>query len=151
MNVEALVDDGENRRTFLNLSVGFFSMATALGMLYPVGMYLWPREKKLAAGGIRSMQVPVEEVPIGEAKFVRFLNKPTVVIRPNEQEIVALSAVCTHLGCVVKWKEEKSELFCPCHGGFFDIKGNVTAGPPPSPLHSFVAKIEDNYIVIQEA
>lgn len=141
----------ETRRGFLNAALGLFSALSVLGVSYPVGMYLWPREKKSAANGARVMKLPLAEAPIGDAKFIRFLNKPTVIIRPNEQEIVALSAVCTHLGCIVKWKESSQELFCPCHGGRFDTKGAVLGGPPPAPLTSFVAAVEDEYIVIREA
>lgn len=151
MATTAISETGESRRTFLNISVGLFSVATALGMLYPVGMFLWPREKKVEEGGVRSMQIPLAETPVGEAKFIRFLNKAAVVIRPNEQQVVALSAVCTHLGCVVKWKEDVAEFVCPCHGGRFDTKGKVLGGPPPTPLVSFKATIEDEYIVISEA
>ncbi|MBI4827783.1 MAG: Rieske (2Fe-2S) protein [Nitrospinae bacterium] len=117
----------------------------------PVGMFLWPRGQKTAAGRATAMKLPLAEVPVGEAKFFRFLNKPAVVIRPNEQEAVALSAVCTHLGCIVKWSESKGEFDCPCHGGRFDAKGAVLGGPPPKPLTAYAARIEDEYLVIEEA
>jgi len=142
---------GDSRRGFLNAALGFFTTVAAIGVLYPVGMFLWPQREKGVAEGGKSMKIPLAEVPIGEAKFVRFFNKPTVVVRPNEQELVALSAVCTHLGCIVKWKDDTQQLFCPCHGGVFDIKGAVIGGPPPSPLVAYAARVEDEYIVIEEA
>jgi cytochrome b6-f complex iron-sulfur subunit len=151
MSAESLGDDRESRRSFLGFSIAGFGLATLLGMVYPVGQFLWPREKNEAGAGKRSLQIPAAEIPIGDAKFVRFMNKPTVVIRPNEQEIVALSAICTHLGCVVKWDDKKGELTCPCHGGRFDTKGNVLGGPPPTPLPAFTARLQDEYIVIEEA
>jgi len=46
----------------------------------------------------------------------------------------ALSAVCAHLGCRVKWDEARSQFRCPCHGGVYDRQGNVVAGPPPRGL-----------------
>ncbi|MBI4666417.1 MAG: Rieske 2Fe-2S domain-containing protein [Nitrospinae bacterium] len=113
-------------------------------------MFLWPREGKKEAAA-KSMKISSAEVPIGEAKFVRFLNKPAVIIRPNEQELYALSAICTHLGCVVKWNDSTQELLCPCHGGRFDTKGVVLGGPPPKPLPSYSARLENEYIVIEEA
>jgi len=141
----------ESRRGFLNAALGFFTLTVTLGVLYPVGMFLWPRGQKAVTGGATAMKLPLAEVPIGEAKFFRFLNKPAVVIRPNEQEAVALSAVCTHLGCIVKWSEGKEEFDCPCHGGRFDIRGAVLGGPPPKPLTAFTARVEDEYLVIEEA
>jgi cytochrome b6-f complex iron-sulfur subunit len=121
---------GESRRGFFELLIGIFGSLTAIGMVYPVGMYLWPRGEKQADGAVRSMQIPLAEAPIGEAKFIRFLNKPTVIIRPNEQEIVALSAICTHLGCVVKWDENSSELVCPVMGGSSTFMVPLLAAPP---------------------
>ncbi len=140
----------DTRRRFLGMSAAFFSAIGAAMMVIPIFQYLWPRQESAGEGGARSMKFPAGEVPIGDAKFIRFLNKPAVVIRPNEQELVALSVVCTHLGCVVKWDEKSNELRCPCHGARFDTSGTVLGGPAPAPLPSFSARIEDEYIIIEE-
>jgi cytochrome b6-f complex iron-sulfur subunit len=56
---------------------------------------------------------------------------PAVVIR-TASGFIALSLVCTHLGCTV---ESKPEGFtCPCHGSKFDPQGQVTRGPAQKPL-----------------
>jgi cytochrome b6-f complex iron-sulfur subunit len=46
----------------------------------------------------------------------------------------ALSAVCTHLGCLSAWKPETGTIACPCHGTAFRRDGAVMAGPAPQPL-----------------
>jgi|SRR5579864_6062606 len=46
----------------------------------------------------------------------------------------ALSAVCTHLGCLSVWKPETGVIACPCHGSAFQRDGSVIAGPAPRPL-----------------
>jgi cytochrome b6-f complex iron-sulfur subunit len=46
----------------------------------------------------------------------------------------AMSAVCTHLGCLSAWKPEAGVIACPCHGSFFQRNGKVIAGPAPRPL-----------------
>jgi Rieske Fe-S protein len=46
----------------------------------------------------------------------------------------ALSSVCQHLGCRVRWDEAKQQFLCPCHGGVYDRNGQVVSGPPPRPL-----------------
>jgi nitrite reductase/ring-hydroxylating ferredoxin subunit len=51
---------------------------------------------------------------------------------------VALSAVCTHLGCVVAWQDQAGEFLCPCHGGRFSADGQVLGGPPPKPLETLL-------------
>jgi Rieske Fe-S protein len=50
---------------------------------------------------------------------------------------VAFSALCTHQGCVVGYNSTAFQFQCPCHGGIFDIGGNVVSGPPPSALPSY--------------
>jgi Rieske Fe-S protein len=52
-----------------------------------------------------------------------------------------MSATCTHLGCRVRWDDGAQKFKCPCHGGEYDAKGGVTAGPPPKPLRSLAARI----------
>lgn len=151
MTTEFLEAVSNTRRRFMNAVLGLFGFISVIGVVYPVSMFLWPQQRKARGTEVKSIKIPLSDVPIGEAKFVRFLNKATVIIHANEQELVALSAVCTHLGCIVKWRDGKKELFCPCHGGRFDTKGNVLGGPPPTPLALFSTRIEDGYIIIEEA
>ncbi|HYL44671.1 MAG TPA: Rieske 2Fe-2S domain-containing protein [Ktedonobacteraceae bacterium] len=40
-------------------------------------------------------------------------------------EIVAVSAACTHMGCIVKWHDSDRKFHCPCHGGLFTEYGMV--------------------------
>jgi len=46
----------------------------------------------------------------------------------------ALSAVCTHLGCLTAWKPELGIIACPCHGSKFNQLGVKIDGPAPRPL-----------------
>ena len=61
----------------------------------------------------------------------------------------ALSNICTHLGCRVRWIAESEQFFSPCHNGIFDKHGFVVSGPPPRPLDEFETKIEDGYLYIR--
>jgi cytochrome b6-f complex iron-sulfur subunit len=49
---------------------------------------------------------------------------------------VAYSLVCTHQGCIVSYRGTNG-FFCGCHSGSYDANGNVTGGPPPSPLAQY--------------
>jgi Rieske Fe-S protein len=61
---------------------------------------------------------------------------------------VALSAVCTHLTCTVRYEASSGTIFCPCHNGRFDLAGNVVSGPPPAPLETFKVEVvgEDIFV-----
>jgi cytochrome b6-f complex iron-sulfur subunit len=52
----------------------------------------------------------------------------------------ALSAVCTHLGCITKWDPNLNLIACPCHGSRFSRNGTVERGPAPRPLPHFAMR-----------
>lgn len=62
--------------------------------------------------------------------------------------LLVLSPVCSHLGCLVAWNDAIGEFDCPCHGGRYDISGNVIGGPPPKPLSRLPYKIENGALFV---
>ena len=64
-------------------------------------------------------------------------------------EVVVFDATCTHLSCIVRWKEDVQTFACPCHAGFFDRNGDVLDGPPPSPLRRLATKTEDGALWVE--
>ncbi len=68
--------------------------------------------------------------------------------RTKKGEIVAMSANCTHLACIVSWVEEKKMFHCPCHRGIYDSNGMVVSGPPPHPLRRHKTKFEDGQLYV---
>lgn len=62
---------------------------------------------------------------------------------------LALSATCTHLGCLVRWRTDDGQFVCPCHSGRFDADGNVVSGPPPAPLYRIETKIENGQVMVK--
>ncbi len=70
------------------------------------------------------------------------------VKRIKEDEVVAINATCTHLGCIVTWKEDQNIFQCPCHDALYDPEGQVISGPPPRPLRRHKTKIEDGRILL---
>lgn len=89
-------------------------------------------------------------VPVGGS--VRFLYPgrldPAVLIRLEEETYVAYSVVCTHLACEVLYREDESDLYCPCHNGYFNpVNGAPTAGPPERPLPAILLERRGSAIV----
>ena len=140
------------RRSFLNYFLG--ASLTAFGgvALYTGGSYLIPPGAFSAeTEGGEVVRLALSELPVGTAKMFRYKGEPSVAIRVTEKDIRALSAVCTHLGCIVKWDGAKQQLVCPCHVAAFDVNGNVIGGPAPSPLQSLAARIVQDEIIIGDA
>lgn len=70
-----------------------------------------------------------------------------LLVRLGENEFKAYQNACTHLKCPVFWSQEKSELVCPCHHGFFDVHtGKPVAGPPKRPLPEIMLKTENGAV-----
>lgn len=135
------------RREFLSLGIAAGFAVAAIASTYSVFKYLYPTEEAAQQVEEKIMVASLDELPPGSAKFFRFRNKPSVVINHNGK-ITALSAVCTHLGCIVKWDGDQQLLKCPCHAGVFDSSGRVLAGPPPAPLPALKALVANNKIYV---
>jgi Rieske Fe-S protein len=72
----------------------------------------------------------------------------------SDEQIVAFSAACTHMGCIVHWQESKRQFLCPCHNGTFDAQGNPVPTAHPLYLTSLPrleTKIENGNIYVKVA
>ncbi len=70
-------------------------------------------------------------------RSVTFLQDQQVYIVRMPEGFYAVSAVCTHLGCVTQWKPDAEMIACPCHGSKFKSDGTKIEGPAPRPLPHF--------------
>ena len=65
---------------------------------------------------------------------VRFNKEQRAYVIGTGLGVYALSAVCTHLGCITRYLSDEKCIACPCHGSRFDLEGNVIHGPAPRSL-----------------
>jgi len=72
---------------------------------------------------------------------VTFLQDRQVYIVRIPEGFYAVSAVCTHLGCITQWKPEAEMIACPCHGSKFKPDGIKIEGPAPRPLPHFAISL----------
>ncbi len=64
------------------------------------------------------------------------------------QAPLILSAICSHQGCTVQWVQSENLFGCPCHGGQYNKDGTVKAGPPPAPLQTLTAKLDNGVLSV---
>lgn len=109
----------------------------AAGVISAVAAYLFPPSE--ASSGLTRQAVKAgqaEDIPPGRGKLASVDGEPVWVLN-STNGFVALSALCSHKGCLVKWDDKRRVFNCPCHEGLFDERGNVIAGLPRRPLTQF--------------
>jgi menaquinol-cytochrome c reductase iron-sulfur subunit len=87
---------------------------------------------------------------VGEAgKTLAYVRKrnPTVD-KDTQDEFLAISTRCAHLGCPVRWVGPAQRFVCPCHGGVYDARGQVEGGPPVRPLDRFKTRVQGGQVQI---
>ena len=86
--------------------------------------------RRLVAGRLSKADAsPAAALSPGEARVLQVDGDKVAVHRDEEGGLHAVSAVCTHLGCIVEWDGGDRTWSCPCHGSRFDIDGKVIKGP----------------------
>jgi Rieske Fe-S protein len=89
------------------------------------------------------------DLPVGSARTFHYPteNDPALLIRADDQTLLAYSAQCTHLQCPVLPEIESGRLHCPCHAGYFDLEsGTPIAGPPRRPLPRIALVVRDGEV-----
>lgn len=144
----------QGRREFIKKALyglfallGIGTLAAGLQVLAPSG----GRKKEL----VWFTLVPEDEVPRSGVKRAELVyaiggkeRKARVFIVSSQDGITVLSAVCSHLGCLVNYRKETREFVCPCHGGKYDISGRNIAGPPPGPLTAYPVQVKDGQVLV---
>ena len=131
------------RRKFLGVLTGSTFAIAGIGTSITAVSYLRPNvlfepPTKFSAG-------KPEEIPVG--KLIVMPEQQVYVVHAAEG-FIALSAVCTHLGCMTRYEEAKQQLVCPCHGSVFSTSGVVDGGPAPKPLQRMHLELKDGQLIV---
>ena len=135
----------QGRRTFLGACLAGAAAVAAAAAGYPIFRYLAP---KPGESGAQKVVFSVADIPEGEAKFFEYAGSSAVVVKTKTGELIALSAVCTHLGCIVQWEMAQQDFLCPCHAGRYTPEGTVISGPPPKPLAKLPFTVAEGKITV---
>lgn len=129
-----MTTEGTTRRSFISKLLAGTLVAGLGGAVAAVVAYLFPpAEVSSALGPQRAKVGKADELLPGEGKLTLVDEEPVWVVHQTKG-FVAMSAWCTHKGCIVKWDQPGRVFKCPCHEGEFDERGNVVAGLPLRPL-----------------
>lgn len=102
---------------------------------------LWRAGKLEEFSNPRSVNEKFKKTPDGGSGFW------LVNLSPDEPRLVALSIICTHLGCIPAWLPGDQKFKCPCHGSGYYITGVNFEGPTPRPLERFaISKDADGFV-----
>lgn len=139
----ALSEEEHARRRFLLLlgsgalgAVGLGLSAATLRFIEP--NVLFEEDRRFVVG--RPSEVPVGTVLV--------LVRQRVFVVREERGFYALSAVCTHLGCITRYEAAQRGFFCPCHGSRYALSGTVTGGPAPQALVRLQLTLENEQLVV---
>ena len=128
--------NGITRRDFLNeVALGALGIA-GLGSVAVTYQYFSPNVLFEPPTSFRAGNpdlYPVHSVTILQDQQVYIVRMP--------EGFYAVSAICTHLGCVTQWKPDTDQIACPCHGSKFKADGTKVEGPAPRPLPHFAISL----------
>jgi cytochrome b6-f complex iron-sulfur subunit len=125
---EADTPDMSRRQFFVKAGLGSLVVAGAGTALFAY-QYLSPNvlyEPSPVVNAGKPDHYPPDSVTLDPATAI-------YVVRASEG-FYALSAVCTHLGCLTAYRPEQGIIACPCHGSKFRRDGTKIEGPAPKPL-----------------
>ena len=93
----------------------------------------------------------LSEVPVNSGKIFKFGNKPGILVHTSSGEFKAFSAVCTHLECIVQYRDDTKQIWCACHNGQYNLSGKNIGGPPPRPLEEYKVNTRGDDVVVTRA
>jgi Rieske Fe-S protein len=135
------------RRNFLNFLIGGGLLGWLASVFYPIISYLVP--PKIPEANVNSVSAGLAmDFPTNTGKIIQFGRKPVLLIKDEDGGFHAFDGTCTHLDCIVQYRDDTKQIWCACHNGFYDLSGQNVSGPPPRPLEEYVVNIVNDEIVI---
>ena len=149
--------DQAPRRTFLAQVIGTcVAFVAALLGIPAVGALVAPALKSEEAvwfplGSAESFQEGVPKqvsltVPQTDGWIQTTQVKTVWVVSEGSDQFTVYNGRCTHLGCAYSWQTPQNQFTCPCHAGVYAMDGHVLAGPPPRPLDTLPARVENGQL-----
>jgi cytochrome b6-f complex iron-sulfur subunit len=149
-NNQASLSQGSTRRDFLNWFVGTTAGAFIISVLYPLSRYLIPPKSEESSARTVTLSIKPQDVKPNSGQIFRFGSQPAILIDTPDGQLKAFTATCTHLGCIVQYRSDLSQIWCACHNGHFNLNGKNVEGPPPKPLEEYAVNVRGDQIVVSK-
>ncbi|MBZ5607546.1 MAG: ubiquinol-cytochrome c reductase iron-sulfur subunit [Acidobacteriia bacterium] len=140
---------------FINGVMGLIGAAVAV----PAAIYLlFPPKARKASEWVKTADL--SSIPAGKPTEISFqrtradgwqliTEKATAwVVKQPDNQVIAFTPNCTHLGCAYHWDDPSHTFVCPCHTSAFSVDGKVLGGPAPRPLDRYSVKVEGGVLQI---
>ncbi len=138
---ESLID----RRQFLDGLIAASVLGLGATGTYTTFDYLTGVEEKEPEKGIDVSGKALETLAAQKFVLVKYGPHPVMVFTLPDGQLRALSAVCTHGQCNVRYRPAENDIYCGCHYGRYTAEGiNVPGTPPPKPLRKFNVQRQEN-------
>ncbi len=140
-----------SRRRWIGWLLSTSLGATIVSFLYPVLRYIVPPLTSEPSQSEVELDLKVSDIAANSGRIVPFAGKPVLIFRTAAGDLRAVSATCTHLNCTVQYRAERSDIWCACHNGVYDLNGINISGPPPRPLGKLDVNVRGDKIVVSRA
>lgn len=132
-----------SRRSFLSAA-----WKVGIGLLAAAGAITsWDLLKPQLAAGVHAIVRTVKPEAVPASGVLEVPEARGYLVKTGD-EVIALSEVCTHLGCRVPYIDENNQFECPCHGSKFTREGFYIEGPSPRGMDHYETEVVDGVIVI---
>jgi Rieske Fe-S protein len=119
----------KSRREFLASAFAGIGLLASYGLLAGEGLlFLLPGSGKAKTRKLYAGQI--DQFEIGAVRTFYDLSGNEILLKRSADGFQAFDSTCPHLGCKVRWQNDKERFHCPCHNGVFDPDGIATSGPP---------------------
>lgn len=142
------------RRSFLSSIVSIWGILLTLPFIYSIIEYLRPPGKKFISyrnkqnDVTKNTSILLSELPENSSKFIKIDDEEVLIIRQSGMNIIAFSALCSHLDCIVGYRKNENDIICNCHGSSFNLDGMPHQGPAREPLTKYKVTIESEKVII---
>ncbi|MGH9365823.1 MAG: ubiquinol-cytochrome c reductase iron-sulfur subunit [Thermoanaerobaculia bacterium] len=139
------------RRRWVTRLLGTSLGAAVVSFAYPILRYIVPPASSEPSQSEMELDVKASDIPPNTARIVPLAGKAVLLLKTASGELKALTATCTHLACTVQYRAERSDIWCACHNGTYDVNGMNVSGPPPRPLARLEVNVRGDKVVIRRA